>query len=58
MRKFKHAPKPIPTLTPKQWKAIEEEMNKPPTEKQRALWRRADEIYQKIKREPNDTDSV
>jgi hypothetical protein len=47
--KFKYAPKPIPPLTPKQWKALAEEMSKPPTEKQKALFRRAEEVFKAIK---------
>ena len=49
MRKFKYAPKGIPPLTPKQWEALEKEMDKPPTEKQKKIFKRAQEVYEAIK---------
>jgi len=49
MKKFKHAPKGIPSLTEEQWKILEEVMNRPMTEKDKELWRRAQKVYHDIK---------
>lgn len=50
MRKFKYAPKGIPPLTEEQWKELEKEMDNPLTEKQKEIWRRAEEIYRHSRR--------
>ena len=49
MKKFKYAPKPIPPLTEEQWKVLEKSMNRPMTEKEKEMWRRAEEVYRSIK---------
>ena len=49
MKKFMYAPRGIPPLTEEQWKVLEEAMNKPMTEKDKELWRRAEEVYRSIK---------
>jgi len=49
MKKFKYAPKSIPPLTEEQWKMLEEAMNRPMTEKDKELWRRAQEVFKAIK---------
>ena len=49
MRKFKYAPTAIPPLTEEQWKMLEEAMNRPMTEKDKELWRRAQEVFKAIK---------
>ena len=50
MKKFKYAPEGIPPLTLEQWKHLEEELDKPMTEKEKETWRRATEVFKKIKK--------
>jgi len=49
MKKFKYAPEAIPPLTEEQWKVLEEAMNRPMTEKDKEMWRRAQEVFKAIK---------
>lgn len=58
MRKFKYAPESIPPLTSEQWKALEKELDKPPTEKQKETFKRAQEVYDAIQKCSNSNDST
>ena len=52
-KRFKHAPEPVPTLTGKAAKQFLKQIEQPPTEKQKQIWKEADEVYRKIKRRTN-----
>jgi hypothetical protein len=45
MKQFKYAPESIPDLTLEQWRTLD----KPLTERQKEVWKRADEVYKAIK---------
>lgn len=51
MRKFKYAPKGIPVIkmSKKEFEEWERKIKAPPTEKQKAIWREAEEVFNKIK---------
>jgi len=48
MRKFKYAPSAIPLLTEEQWEFLEIEMDKPMTEKEKEMWKKAEDVYETI----------